>query len=259
MIKNQAEYLEFLKRRGFILRTRQDYLSRLHRVERVLGTDISPSVISSKRAANRISRGLSGLIPRRSVVDCAVAMQRYAECFLGESPRYWIEVYWPQHPGSRRGVDGRLYLYFHRQKRAANGKISKGDMVLFYETKEHPDEQWLGAQTIFAYGRVGDSHGEAIVPPGRSGGRTWVWERAVKPLKIVPAAKGVPFDTIRRVLGWKRNAKLRRGPMLINADQFASLVSALKQKKKISLVEGRKGGGQAPRRPRPDVRGNCSA
>jgi hypothetical protein len=178
-------------------------------------------------------------------------MQRYFECFHSPHPgrNHWVEVYWPAAPGRKRGADGLLYLYFHRQKQAANQKVMKGDRVLFYETKEHPDEQWLGAQTIFAVGTVVDPRGEPIDPPSRSGGRTWVWERAVKPSKIVPAAKGIPFETVRRLLGWKPKAKLRRGPMLIDPDQFSALARMLQHNGEKASRRGRKGSGKAPRQP----------
>lgn len=249
---DRATYLRFLEARGLDRRTRLDYVYRLGRVERLLGISVSPRTLSSSAAVKRLARRLPQHgVPSRSVVDCAVAMQRYFECFHGRAtgPQHWIEVYWPSEPGKKRAEDGWLYLYFHRQKRNANDKVKKGDRVLFYETKEHPDEKWLGAQTIFAVGRVQDDRGEPIDPPGRSGGRTWVWCRAVKPSKILPPAKGIPLPALRRVLGWSSTAKLRRGPMLIEPEQFSALEEMLGQKRRLEPQGGRSRRGTLPRQP----------
>jgi len=252
MIRHQDHYLEFLKRRGLDRRTRQDYISRLRRVHRLLDLRISPQEISSTRAVKRTARRLKSQgVLDRSAVDCAVALQRYYECFHAAKTdrNHWVEVYWPREPGAKRGEDGMLYLYFHRQKRSANEKIKKGDLVLFYETKQHPDEEWLGAQTIFALGTVADDQGEPITPHGRSGGRTWIWKRAVKPSKIVAAQKGIPFDTFRRLMRWKSSAKLRRGPMLIEPDQFSALARLLQRDGGRERAQAGHGGGRAPRQP----------
>lgn len=252
MIRHRDRYVQFLERRGLDRRTRQDYISRLRRVHRVLDLKISPETISSPPAVKRAARQLKirGILGR-SAVDCAVALQRYYECFHAPRPdrNHWVEVYWPIEPGAKRGEDGLLYLYFHRQKRGANEKIRRGDSVLFYETKEHPDEEWLGSQTIFALGKVADEHGEPITPPARSGGRTWVWKRAVNPLKIVSAQNGIPFDTFRRLLGWKSAAKLRRGPMLIESDQFSALARQLLRDRGRKGSQAQRGGSKAPRQP----------
>lgn len=164
---------------------------------------------------------------------------------VGRRPRkFWIEVYWPVEPGERDGTDKTLYLYFHKQKFKANKKISKGDMVLFYETKCHPDQSWLGAQTIFASGVVSDDTGEPISPNSYSGKKWWVWKRPIQIEANLPPAKGVPLNDVRRILGWGRRAKLRRGPMSISEGQFNELVSQLRASRVSSkALQDKKRGG----------------
>lgn len=140
--------------------------------------------------------------------------------------KFWIEVYWPIEPGERSGTDKSLNLFFHKQKIKANNKIHKGDRVLFYETARHPDQTWLGARTIFACGEVSGDTGEPITPKSYSGKKWWVWKRPVQIENSVPPIKGVPFDVIRKILGWGPRAKLRRGPMSISELQF-NRISAL--------------------------------
>lgn len=141
--------------------------------------------------------------------------------------KYWIEVYWPIEPGEREGEDKLLYLYFHKKKLAANKKVQKGDKVLFYETEQHPDQSWLGARAIFACGEVADDAGEPISPRSYSGKRWWVWKRPIRIEKSVAPAKGVPFSTIRKILGWGPRAKLRRGPMSIDAKTYKEISALL--------------------------------
>jgi len=164
----------------------------------------------------------------RNGYDFEIDAKGVATAGNGRRPRkFWIEVYWPVEPGERDGTDKTLNLYFHKQKFKANKKIKKDDRVLFYETKCHPDQTWLGAQTIFAGGVVSDDTGEPISPNSYSGKKWWVWKRPVHIEANVPPVKGVPLDDVRKILGWGRRAKLRRGPMSIREDQFNEIIALL--------------------------------
>lgn len=140
---------------------------------------------------------------------------------------YWIEVYWPHRPGEVRGEDGALWLYYHEGKRRADKKIRKGDRVLFYETKKHPDQMWPGSETIFAAGTVAHVKGEPMRPAVMSGGKKWMWLRKVRKDQIVPEPSGIPMSKVREVLGWSSRAPLRRGPMRIEKEQFERLAGML--------------------------------
>lgn len=243
---------------------------KFRRMVRRVGKSFYSQHISDVREAVR-SRTLTRLIQRVSstgeirtqkyrIRAMASAVRGGYDCELAGGGRnaakaknhtgFWIEVYWPVKPGERNGTDKSLNLFFHEQKVKANGKIRKGDRVLFYETEEHPDQTWLGARTIFACGEVSGDTGVAISPKSYSGKRWWVLKRPVHIEKSVPPVKGVPFESIRKILGWGPRAKLRRGPMSISELQFNKIADMLGHSRIADRAHhGKSGRGGHPRQP----------
>ncbi len=171
---------------------------------------------------------------------------------MPQANNHWIEVYWPRRPGEPRGKDGFLWLYYHVGKRKMDGKIRKGDRILFYETKRHPDQKWPGGETIFAIGTVMHDAGEPM-EPSWSGGKKWVWLRKVRVDRMVPETLGVPMSEVRRVLDWSPRAPIRRGPMRISQKKFDAIAARL-NKGRSRVGEQSEASQRPPRQSDPEKR-----
>lgn len=124
-----------------------------------------------------------------------------------------------------------MWMYYHTEKWEKDREVQKGDRVLFYETRNHPEEERRGEETIFAVGTVKKKRGERINPPRPSGGKRWNWKREVA-ARVVPPAAGVSMSEIRKALKWGNRATLRRSPMRISGEEFRRI--------EVLLAEGRR-------------------
>ena len=115
--------------------------------------------------------------------------------------RYWIEVRYPVVAGDFRNV-----LYFSEgpsYERAM--RMSKGDEVLYYETKVRPGAKpgLVGSQTI--HGRFVISGDLKRLPPHEwvsVGGRTLEFTRAAEEkVYLNNKQMGIPLSRVKEVLG----------------------------------------------------------
>lgn len=152
--------------------------------------------------------------------------------------KYWLEVHWPRARGEQSRQQGKaktMWMYFHTDKEHKDREVQKGDRVLFYETRVHPDKGWRGAETVFALGVVKGYKGVPNPPPNVSGGKTWRLRREVT-AKVLPPAAGIPMPEIRKALKWGKRATLRRSPMKLEPDQYQRLVRLFDHSEKRQQV-----------------------
>lgn len=111
----------------------------------------------------------------------------------------WIELYWPE-PERDLSI---LYLWFHENNKEWDLKIKDGDRVLFYETERHPDENYTGAQRIFASGTVMSQREYIPVNEQLRGGKKWIFKRRVKPDCALVPEEGILLNVVKKILGYK--------------------------------------------------------
>jgi len=142
---------------------------------------------------------------------------------------YWIET---RYPVVTRDLLSRLY--FHEGKLGIAMRMSVGDLVVQYETKQIPRERGpRGSQTIFAMGTV---VGEVELLPEkqarRAGGKLWNIVRDFELRENVPLNRkdlGVPLLEACRILERMDNPRIRRTEE-ISESEFGQLAAALHER-----------------------------
>jgi len=145
--------------------------------------------------------------------------------------RFRIEVRWPPVDNDPdRGREALTGLWYHDGNCHVADALSPGDKALIYETKAHPETGAPGAQAIVAWGVVtglSQQCKEHCV-----GDHRWNTKVPFEVKQHVPwgnTGRGVPVETVRKVLSWKESAPLMKS-QYITEEEFNALAAELNER-----------------------------
>ena len=141
--------------------------------------------------------------------------------------KYFIEMFWPNEPQDS-GREFALWYHSGKISRAKNLRI--GDKVLLYETGNHPDHSYYkGNKRIFASVTItGNIQKVSKAITTIVGGKKWDYMIPFEVEIIKQRDQGVTLDVLRKLLGWKKGASIRSGPIEISKKVFHSIECLLK-------------------------------
>jgi 5-methylcytosine-specific restriction protein A len=143
---------------------------------------------------------------------------------MAKKKKFFIDAYWPREPkASGRDED---CLWFHAGKKY---RVHEGDCVLSLETKRHPDhDEWSGSGKLFQSGTATNNSIEVLNLP-KVGGQLWNYKVLLKIDIKVDRDKGIEWEKVRKILGWKPGATLRNPPLKITESQFILIEGELRK------------------------------
>ena len=101
-------------------------------------------------------------------------------------PKFFIAVYWAGEPAASGRDDDCIWLHEDKKKR-----VHRGDHVLLYEAKGHPDRKQLrGSEKVFQCGTV-ESDLIRVENVPKVGGKAWDYKMILKTEIKVDRNKGI--------------------------------------------------------------------